>query len=399
MSETRAITVRQLNFYAKSLLEGDRNLKNVTVEGEISGFVLNSRSGHAYFTLKDEFCQVKTVMFASAFSTLSFMPENGMKVTVRGRVSLYERDGQFQLYALKMTESGIGDCYAEFLRLKEKLDKEGLFSPEYKKQLPRYPQNIGLITSPTGAALQDFINVTKKRFPSTVLTVYPASVQGENTVDDVISGLDWFDKHPVDLIVITRGGGNYEDLAVFNDERLARRVFLERIPVVSAIGHEIDFTVLDFVADLRAPTPSAAAETVTPDIYAERNNVSSLKKRIENGIKNMLERRKSELSAAESGIDISKRLESESQRLDGLFTRINTAGNNSVRSEKIKLSGLAEKINALNPLSVLSRGFAVALKDEKPLRSVSEVKAGDRLSVKLKDGVIDCAAEKIRENI
>ena len=400
MSETGAITVRQLNFYAKSLLEGDRNLKNITVEGEISGFVLNSRSGHAYFTLKDEFCQVRTVMFASNFATLSFMPENGMKVLVRGKVSLYERDGQFQLNAVRMTESGIGDCYAEFLRLKEKLDKEGLFSSEYKKPLPRYPRNIGLITSPTGAALQDFINVTKKRFPSVVLSVYPAAMQGENTVDDVISGLDFFDKNPVDLIVITRGGGNYEDLAVFNDERLARRVFCERIPVVSAIGHEIDYTALDFVADLRAPTPSAAAETVTPDITAERYSVLSLGKRIENGMKNLLERQKAILRAAESGIDMSKRLASENQRLDGLYSRITAAENSAVRAEKIKLSGLAEKINALNPLSVLSRGFAVALKDEKPLRSVSEVKTGDRLSVKLKDGVIDCAAEKIRtENL
>lgn len=398
MSEARAISVRQLNFYVKSILEGDRNLRSVTVEGEISGFVLNSRSGHAYFTLKDELSQVKTVMFSSYVSALGFVPENGMKVLVHGKISLYERDGQFQLVADKMTQKGVGDCYTAFLRLKEKLDAEGFFSDEYKKPIPRYPKTVGLITSPTGAALQDFINVTKKRFPSVKLTVYPASVQGENTVGDVISGLDFFEREPVDVIAIIRGGGNYEDLAVFNDERLARRVFAAKTPIVSAIGHEIDFTILDFVADLRAPTPSAAAELMTPDRVSEKETLYGVKKRLAGIVGGRIEKEKAVLRLFSEKTDISGRLRENAQFLDGLCSKITAAATNAVRAEKIRLSGYTDRINALNPLAVLSRGFAVAEKDGKPISSAENIDPGDKLRVKFKDGVVDCVAENIRRN-
>lgn len=398
MSEVRAISVRQLNFYVKNILEGDRNLRSVTVEGEISGFVLNSRSGHAYFTLKDELSQVKTVMFSSCVSALGFVPENGMKVLVHGKISLYERDGQFQLVADKMTRKGVGDCYTAFLRLKEKLEAEGFFSEEYKKPIPRYPKSVGLITSPTGAALQDFINVTKKRFPSVKLTVYPASVQGENTVGDVISGLDFFDGEPVDVVAIIRGGGNYEDLAVFNDERLARRVFAAKTPIVSAIGHEIDFTILDFVSDLRAPTPSAAAELIMPDRVSESETLYGVKKRLAYIVGGRIEKEKAILRLFSEKTDMSGRLRENARFLDGLCSKINAAAENAVRAEKIRLSGFADRINALNPLAVLSRGFAVAEKEGKPISSAESIYPGDKLRVKFKDGVVDCVAENIRRN-
>lgn len=396
--DLRAITVKQLNFYAKSLLDNDRNLRSVTVKGEISGFVLHERSGHAYFTLKDESSSVKTVMFSSSVSALSFYPENGMNVIVRGRVSLYERDGQFQLYAENMTVSGIGDCYLEFLRIKETLEKEGLFSQKQKKAIPVYPESIGLITSPTGAAVHDFLNVTSKRYPCVDLRMYPVNVQGENTVGDIIKALSYFEKNPVDIIVITRGGGSYEDLAVFNSEKLARFVASFEIPIVSAVGHEIDFTILDFVADLRAPTPSAAAETVTPDAEALKTMLSDKEKYMRRILMNRISSDKVKLSYCFKQIDVSGKIRNESIRLDNLFNRTKTSFVKNYENRLSKLKVCSEAINRLNPLAVLSRGFSMSFRNGKQILSVSEIETGEKVTVKLKDGEIDCVAEAIRKN-
>lgn len=396
-SEIRAITVKQLNFYAKNLLDNDRNLKSLTVKGEISGFVLHQRSGHAYFTLKDDFASVKTVMFSSAFSSLSFVPENGMKVFVQGKISLYERDGQFQLYAERMILQGVGESYLSFLELKDKLEREGLFSAELKKTLPKYPETVGVVTSPTGAAIQDFINVISKRFPCVNLCLYPVNVQGDKTVDDVVSALSYFEKNPVDVIVITRGGGSYEDLSVFNSEILARKVFDAKIPIVSAIGHEIDFTVIDFVADFRAPTPSAAAEAVVPDREALKISLYEKQKYIDRIIENRISNDKIKLSLYSKKTDISSRFESENIRLDNLYNKIFSSFKMIYNSNLSDLKFYTEKINALNPLSVLSKGFSFSLKNGIPLKTVNDLAVGDKFTVIFKDGEVDCAAEKIRK--
>lgn len=395
-AEIRAISVKQLNFYVKSIIENDKNLRSVTVKGEISGFVCHQRSGHAYFTLKDDSASVKTVMFASNLAKLSFLPENGMKVYVRGRVSLFERDGQFQLYAESMILQGIGESWLAFEALKEKLEKEGLFSSEFKKPLPRYPEKIGLITSPTGAAVQDFINITKKRFPCVEILLYPVNVQGEKTVGDVLRALSYFEENPADVIVITRGGGSYEDLAVFNSEDLARKIFSVKTPVVSAIGHEIDFTVIDFVADYRAPTPSAAAEAVTPDGENLGKFLSEKRKYIENSLKTRIESDKMRLSFLKEKTDISEKIKNESILLDGFYDRVFLSAKSRCEKEISRLSLFSEKINALNPLSVLSRGFSAAFKNGRALKSVKDIKIGEKFTVKITDGEIDCAAENIR---
>ena len=397
MDTNRALTVKQLNFYAKSILDSDRNLRSVIVKGEISGFHFHERSGHAYFVLKDEYSSVRTVMFASYLSALSFIPENGMKVFVHGKVSLFERDGQFQFYADSITAQGIGESYAKFLALKEKLEKEGLFSSRFKKPIPKYPETVGVITSPTGAAIQDFINIVSRRFPSLKIVLYPVNVQGENAVPDVIRALSYFDEKHVDVVVITRGGGSYEDLAVFNDEALARKVFLMKTPVVSAVGHEIDFTIVDFVADLRAPTPSAAAEAVTPDRESLRVSLYEKRSILENILKNRIENERMRLSISFGKIDISALLKNESLRLDAFYDKILAAAKTSCNSRISNLEYYTAKINALNPLSVLSRGFSISIKDSKTLNSVEEIKEGDKFTVILKDGEIDCAAEKIRK--
>ena len=259
-------SVSELNGYIKRIIESNRTLASVTVKGEISNFTAH-RSGHFYFSLKDSEGQIKAVMFRSRAQTLRFMPESGMKVIVHGSVSVYERDGVYQLYASSIQPDGIGALYLAYEQLKEKLYKNGIFDPAHKMPLPKYPEKIGVITSPTGAAVRDIINVLKRRYPIASIYLYPSLVQGDGAEEDLIKAVDYFDRSNLcDVIIIGRGGGSIEDLWAFNSEKLAMRIFDCKIPIISAVGHETDFTICDFVADMRAPTPSAAAEISAPDI-------------------------------------------------------------------------------------------------------------------------------------
>ena len=392
------LNVKQLNLYVKSLLESDRNLRSVTVRGEISNFVRHSKSGHLYFTLKDADSAVKTVMFYTAAQKLQFVPKDGTTVLVKGRISLYERDGQYQLYADHMAPDGLGAGYLAFLALKDRLEKEGLFDPLHKKALPAYPKVIGLATSPTGAAVQDVTGILSRRYPQGGVLFYPCVVQGTQAVPSLIEAIRYFNRDGrADVIIMTRGGGSYEDLSAFNDEGLARTVFASRIPVVSAVGHDIDFTILDFVADARAATPSAAAEIVSPDMEKTREQFQTLRSLVFSAMNAKIGGEQVKLAALHPRLDICRRVESLEQQSDSLYTRVFSGISRSREREQSRLQLCLEKINALSPLRVLERGYSLAYHDGNLLKSVTEVGVGDKILLKLKDGELDCAAAEIKK--
>lgn len=360
-------SVLQLNEYIKDLLESEPQLAAVTVKGEISNFI-HHRSGHMYFTLKDEDSQIKAVMFRGANMRLTFRPENGQKVVVMGQVSVYPAGGQYQLYVGAMRPDGIGDLYQAYEKLKKQLTEEGLFDERHKKPLPAFPQKIGVITSANGAAVRDIMNVVGRRCPMAQLLLYPAQVQGAGTDSSLIRGLDYFETQgDIDVIIIGRGGGSLEDLWGFNSERLARRIFEMNTPVISAVGHETDFTICDFVSDKRAPTPSAAAEIVVPDLRVLRQRLDDASDRA--------------VSAAISCVDDRrKRLKEEAasyeeRSVERLF-----------RLKEEKLKGLVGRTHSLSPLAVLSRGYAVASKDGKALKNTEGVSVGDEVELRLQNG-------------
>ena len=384
-----AITVSELNDYIKNVFDSSRFLSSVTIKGEISNFTYH-KSGHLYFSLKDSDAQIKAVMFRSSASRLKFMPESGMKVIAHGAVSVYQRDGVYQLYVSSMQPDGIGALYLAYEQLKEKLALEGLFSDEYKKLIPEMPERIGVITSPTGAAVRDIINVTGRRFPLAKLYIYPSLVQGDGAEENLIRGVDYFDKSGlVDVIIIGRGGGSIEDLWAFNSERLARRIFEAKIPVISAVGHETDFTICDFVADMRAPTPSAAAELAVPDIrelymrldsYVGRST-SSLERKIEvadQRLANVYDRVVTEgLDALFSNLG-ERLLRSSKSIFDTMKHRM--------EKESLGLLAVAEKLSAFNPLSILQRGYSITTNSDGKIASVSNTKVGDQVQIKINKG-------------
>ncbi len=394
MAISRALSVKQLNMYVKSLLESDENLKKIVVRGEISNFNRNIRSGHAYFTLKDADASVRVVMFHSNISKVRFEPRDGLCVFISGRITLYERDGQYQLYAEQMTPEGIGAEYLAFLQLKEKLDNEGLFDSKYKKELPAYPLRIGLATSKNGAAVHDVCSIIKRRYPLADIFLYPCVVQGEECAASIIRALQFFDKQNcVDLIIITRGGGSYEDLSGFNDEGLARTVFDARTPIISAVGHEVDFTILDFVADVRAATPSAAAEIATPSKEDLINNLMYLKQSSMTAFYHKLETEHQYIDLLYSKINIKQKIRNYTERLNIIKEQIQYQIPLALRVEQKRLTSLIDTINALNPLAVLSRGYTVTYKNKKIITSATMLNPGDKFVLQFKDGVINCAAE------
>ena len=361
-------SVAQLTGYIKDLIEEDGYLQNVTVKGEISNFIAH-RSGHWYFTLKDENSQIKAVMFRSSNIRVNFKPEDGHKVVLQGKVSVYEGRGEYQIYATSMKRDGLGDLYVAFEELKARLLAEGLFDPQYKKPLPSFPTKIGVITSANGAAVRDIKNIASRRCPSVQLVLYPSLVQGAGTEESLIKALDYFEnEYKVDTIIIGRGGGSIEDLWGFNGERLARKIFSMQTPVVSAVGHETDFTICDFVADLRAPTPSAAAELTVPDIL---------------GLLQDLDRRYDRLT--ESMEDI---ITQAKERLEEYIDIFKKAGPEQLRFKGEQLKGVVGKIESLNPLAVLTRGYSVASKEGKTVKSVESVNIGEEIEVRFADGKV-----------
>lgn len=392
MSAPSSLTVAQLNFYVKSLLEGDRNLKNLWIRGELSNFVRNAKSGHCYFSLKDRESAVKAVMFNGRAEALTFVPRDGMQVLLQGRVSLYERDGQYQFYVDRMLPDGLGALYLEYLRLKETLEREGLF--EDKRPLPPYPRTIGVCTSSTGAAVRDVLSVCSRLAPSVSVCVYPCLMQGSETVPSVLRALEYFRNRPeTDVVIIARGGGSYEDLAVFNDETLARTVAAFPLPVISAIGHETDVTILDFVSDFRAATPSVAAEVAVGSVPEAAERLQRARRSVSALAEQRLRLESERLRSLRFRLDPQNALDLCAQRLDHLDFRLRAALQRQYEAHLSQFSRLSARLTALNPMSVLSRGYALAEKDNLPVRSASEITEGDRLVLNFEDGVIGCVAE------
>ena len=398
-----AVTVSQLNRYVRSLLDGDANLKGLWISGEISNFTNHYQSGHLYMTLKDEGAAVKAVMFRSQAVQLRFMPENGMKVLVRARVSLYEKDGAFQLYIDEMQPDGAGALQIAFEQLKKRLEAEGLFDAARKKPIPSVPMRVGVITSPTGAAVRDILNVLSRRFPCATVIFAPVLVQGDGAPADLRRALLRFeemkeDAHPQtpDVIIIGRGGGSIEELWAFNDEGLARTVASMTIPVISGVGHETDFTICDFVADLRAPTPSAAAELAVPDRAQLRQKVDKLSRSLSTGLATVLSQKQQQVKRLADRPCLSRPLyyvEERGVRLDYVTRAFSSAMQTHLTRCSHRLGAMAGKLDAMSPLRVIARGYAVASVGDAVVTSVEQVKAGEPLCVLVEDGRIECRVE------
>ncbi len=390
----KLITVSQLNRYVKSVFDGDPNLKLIFVTGEISNLKINSFSGHMYFTLKDDGASVKAVMFKSYASRLRFLPQEGMKVICRAGVTLYERDGAYQLYVSDMQPDGAGSIAVAFEQLKEKLSNEGLFDSNKKKTIPQFPEKIAIITSETGAAVQDMISVIGRRWPLATLVMCPVKVQGTGSAEQMCDALSDVNNYTgCDVIIIGRGGGSQEDLWCFNDEQLARQIAASNIPVISAVGHETDFTICDFVADMRAPTPSAAAELAVPDINEVTLSVFGLTDRMHNYVRTYLdlyERRLSELTARRALSDKFATVELLSMRLDNIRSRLDASFNEISTDAIHRLTSASAKLDAMNPAKILLRGYSIAEKQGITVKSVTELKEEDIINIKLSDGCAEC---------
>ena len=400
----RVLSVTQINFFIKSLIEGDGRLTDVYAAGEISNFTDHYRSGHLYFSLKDEKSVIKAVMFSGAARRLRFKPKDGMRVIVRGRVSVYEPSGQYQFYVEEMQPDGLGALSLAFEQMKEKLYKEGLFADEHKKPIPRFPRRVGIITSPTGAAVQDMLNILSRRWPAAELVFCPVLVQGDGAPKQLTQAIQMMNEQDAaDVILIGRGGGSAEDLAAFNDEGLARAIFASKIPVISAVGHETDFTICDFVADLRAPTPSAAAELAVPDRAEVRMQLDMLVQRMRQAEEGILNDRRQTLDTAVSAHVLREPnilLSAYRTQLSGWLQRLKAAGQNRTASAKEELASLSGKLDALSPLKVLSRGYAIVTDDNgHTVTNVETVAAGDAVCVKLQDGTLHAAVTKVQADI
>ncbi len=387
--ESMAVTVSDLNLYIKDKITNDEALNAVIVKGEISNFKAHY-TGHFYFTLKDEKSLVKCVMFKSYADRINFKPKDGMKVIVFGSVSVFERDGIYQIYAKSMMEYGIGDLYAKFTKLKEDLEKEGLFDELHKQKIPLMPKIIGVLTSKTGSVIKDIINVSTRRNPNCYIRLLPVPVQGEGAAIEIANGIKTMNKEKLaDVLIIARGGGSLEDLWPFNEEIVARAIYESKIPIISAVGHETDFTIADFVADLRAPTPSAAAELANPDILEILNKINSIKERLRNSLRRKLELTKLRLS----NISNSKVFKDPYQNIQNNYQKLDTYIKQLENNIKIKLkesekvfSTNISKLDALSPLKTLTRGYSIIEKEGKIVKSSKDLKTGEEIRIKLVDG-------------
>ncbi len=402
MQNTLVLSVSQLNRYIKMNFDADENLANIFISGEISNFTNHYRTGHLYFTLKDDSAAVRAVMFNSSAKRLKFMPEDGMKVIARGRVSVYEASGQYQLYVDDMQPDGVGALNLAYEQLKEKLQKEGLFSELHKKPLPPYPEKVGVITSPTGAAVRDIINVLGRRFPYAEIVFCPVLVQGDGAHLQLTDAVNLFNsERAADVIIIGRGGGSIEDLWEFNDEGLARAVYNSEIPVISAVGHETDFTICDFVADMRAPTPSAAAELAVPDANELQYALSALKNRMFLNVSSGIADRRSRLEYLTSKGALKspdEMLSNRSQRLDTAFSKMLSSYENRIGGKKVEFISAATALSKLHPMSVLMRGFAfVSDKSGKNVYSSQALAKGDEINVRFHDGSAVCEVKEITQ--
>ena len=400
--EEHVISVSELNEYVKMLIDNDEILAHVTVRGEISNFT-NLRTGHFYLTLKDEGSLIKAVMFRGYASKLKFLPENGMKVIVRGRVSAFVRDGQYQIYIEAMEPDGIGALYIAYEQLKKKLTAEGLFDRSKKKPIPKIPTRIGIITSPTGAAVRDIINILGRRFPLCRPVLYPSLVQGDGAPANIIAGIDYFNEtKSADVLIVGRGGGSIEDLWAFNDEALCRRVAASDIPRISAVGHETDFTLCDFAASVRAPTPSAAAELAVPESAELARKIGNVQTRMEllctQKIK-LSRERLARLASSRSLTSPMNLIDDKRMALGVTEEKLYSRMEKILERKKAMLGASAAKLDALNPLSVVARGYSAVFADDgKLIKSVEQTKVGETVSFMLTDGKISAEVKTVEKD-
>lgn len=396
------LTVSQLNDYVKGMIDASTFLSRVHIKGEITNFTNHYKTGHFYFTLKDDRSLLKVVMFASNAAKIRFVPENNMEVLVTGRISVFPRDGIYQLYAESMEPLGKGALYAAFEQMKARLEAKGYFDAAHKKRLPPFPKKIGIITSPIGAAVADMKNILSRRYPIAEIYIYPALVQGEGAPEDLCRGLEYFDaRGDIDVIIIGRGGGSLEDLWAFNDERLARAVYFCGTPVISAVGHETDFTICDFVADLRAPTPSAAAELAVPEKTELLSALDAFGARLQNAALRSVERKRVLLDTLSvkkcftSPRYMTDRLNEELALLD---RHISVSMEHRLTSEKQSLGAISARLAALNPMNVLARGYAAVFDtDKNVIDSVKKVSEKQKLTLMLADGSLDVTVDAVAQ--
>ncbi|MFO7294502.1 MAG: exodeoxyribonuclease VII large subunit [Caldicoprobacter sp.] len=397
-------SVHQINEYVRGLLGRDPILQDVWVRGEISNLKVHT-SGHIYFTLKDEQDRIRCVFFRQNQREMAFIPSDGMRVLVRGQVSLYCKDGQYQMYVMDIEKDGIGELYLAFEALKERLKAEGLFDVRHKKPIPTFPRKIAVITSPTGAAVRDIIKVARRRCPCVDILVVPVLVQGSAAPAQIAAALDYVNtRDDIDTIIVGRGGGSLEELWAFNEEVVARAIWRSRIPVISAVGHETDFTIADFVADLRAPTPSAAAEMAVPMFQHLQEVLSGLNSRLMEAMRNMLMHKRKGLEHLKSSYVFrypDRIMQQRRQQLDQAYTRLCAAFNDVLSYKRERLSRLAAALDALSPLAVLGRGYAfITLKpSERTVCSVASLNRGDDITVHFKDGRAHCRVEEIESGV
>ncbi len=417
------LTVSAVTRYLKAKFDIDENLQTVYLKGEISNFKAHT-SGHFYFSLKDENSKINAIMFRSNASKVIFKPADGMKVLVTGRISVYEAMGSYQIYVDEMLEDGVGNLYIAFEQLKKKLQEEGLFDEAHKKPIPRIPKRVGIVTASTGAAIRDIMTTIKRRFPICETILFPTLVQGENAKDDIVRNIKRAEDYDLDVLIVGRGGGSIEDLWPFNEEVVARAIYDCKIPVISAVGHEVDFTIADFVADLRAPTPTAAAELAVPNMSDLKKHIDQLSIRLNEAIYKKVNYLKLYLDSVKNSFVIKNpgvMFENKKQNLDLMNTKLNELMLGKVDKlknelEKIKksyvltnpkllykdnvvcLKNIIDKLELLNPLNILSRGYSITYMNDKALKSVKEVKKDDILKVKLYDGMLEAKVNKIEED-
>lgn len=411
--ETKYLEVSALTRYLKYKFDNDEHLRKVYLKGEISNFKSHT-TGHLYFSIKDETSKINAIMFSLNARKMLFKPVDGMKVLVCGRVSIYEQTGGYQIYVDEMIEDGVGNLYIAFEQLKEKLNKEGLFKQEYKKPIPKMPSKVGIITASTGAAVKDILSTIKRRYPLCETILFPSLVQGDNAKEDIVKNIKLANTYNLDVIILGRGGGSIEDLWPFNEEIVARAIFDSKIPIVSAVGHEIDYTIADYVADLRAPTPTGAAEMVVPNISDIINYINQLKIRLNENIYKKINYQKLYLDSIKNSYVIQNPIimyENKKQRIDTLIDKINTLINNKIEKNKIKIENfknnyllknpsnlylnqkkelktILEKLELLNPLSILKRGYTLTYKDNVLIKSINDIEINDSVSIKFNDGII-----------
>ena len=397
----KTLSVGEVNNYVKKLVENDFILKNLNVKGEISNLKFHS-SGHIYFSLKDENSKVNCIMFKNNAVNLDFRLEEGMKVEIKARLGVYHKEGTYQLYCENIKKAGIGELFEEFHKLKKELSEEGIFDEKYKRALPKFPKRIGIITARTGAAVRDIINVIQRRNKSLDIILYPAKVQGENAADSIIEGIRYFNNEKsVDVIILGRGGGSIEELWAFNNRDLAYEIFNSRIPTVSAVGHEVDFTISDFVSDMRAPTPSAAGELVSPSLQEMINDLLNKKEFLHRAIDRKFLNAKRDVDLLHKGLkgnNPTHIIEKRIKEVNTLEEKLNFLGKRKIDKAKDELIALNSILQTLNPLNTLGRGYSVIMdKKDKVINKVSELKKNDMVKVIMKDGSVNIDIKIINE--